>query len=79
MPELTVAPEDEGARLDSYLASYVQGISRSAFQRLIEDGCTRFVEVGPGKVLTGLLKRIAPDCKVANVSTVEALKAGLDV
>ena len=39
MHELTVAPEDEGARLDSYLASCVQGISRSAFQRLIEDGC----------------------------------------
>jgi len=37
--ELTVAPEDEGARLDFYLASHVQGISRSAFQRLIEDGC----------------------------------------
>ena len=52
--------------------------SRSV-RRLAQEGCTRFVEVGPGKVLTGLVKRIAPECKVANVSSVEALRAGLDV
>jgi len=32
------------------------------------DGVTRFVEVGPGKVLAGLIKRIAEGVEVVNVS-----------
>ena len=34
----------------------------------------RFIEVGPGKVLTGLVRRIDRDCTVENISTVAALR-----
>lgn len=41
MPELIVGPEAEGKRLDAYLASHDDTMSRSAFQRLIEEGCVK--------------------------------------
>ncbi len=36
--------------------------------RLPEEGITRVVEVGPGKVLTGIIKRTCPDLVLENVS-----------
>jgi [acyl-carrier-protein] S-malonyltransferase len=33
-------------------------------ERMVADGVTTLVEVGPGRVLTGLIKRIAPDVEV---------------
>ena len=38
-----------------------------SINRLTEDGFDTFIEIGPGKVLSGLVKRIARDAKVLNV------------
>jgi len=46
-------------------------------QWLAEQGVTRFVESGPGKVLTGLNKRIAKDAEHLSVESAESLKAAL--
>jgi [acyl-carrier-protein] S-malonyltransferase len=44
---------------------------------LIEQGVESFVEVGPGKVLGGLMRQISRDVKSFNVEDAESLKAML--
>jgi len=47
------------------------------WQRTIEnmagDGFDTFIEAGPGKTLSGLIKKIAPDVRVFNVSDIPSL------
>ena len=43
-------------------------------QKMISMGVRRFVEVGPGNVLTGLIKRIDSSVDLANVSDVESIE-----
>ncbi len=56
-----------------------QLMSPVKWQGLIENmingfNVTEFYEIGSGKVLTGLIKRINPDVKLFNIGTVEDLK-----
>jgi len=44
-------------------------------EKMIAMGVRRFVEVGPGKVLTGLIKRIDSSVELINVSDVASLEA----
>jgi len=41
-------------------------------------GVARFVEIGPGKVLSGLVKRISKEVETASVSDLDGLKAFQD-
>ena len=44
---------------------------------MILNGTTEFIEIGPGKVLSGLIKRINKDVKVLNIDKLEDIE-GLD-
>ena len=46
-------------------------------QKMVAMGVKRFVEVGPGNVLTGLIKRIDANVETVNVSDVPSLEAFL--
>jgi [acyl-carrier-protein] S-malonyltransferase len=46
-------------------------------QELARQGVTRVVEVGPGKVLSGLVKRIAPEIESFQVSDPASLEKTL--
>ncbi len=47
---------------------------QATIERLIRQGFDRFVEVGPGRVLTGLMRKIDRQVTAVNVSTWESLK-----
>jgi len=47
-------------------------------ERMVGMGVRRFVEIGPGSVLTGLIKRIAPDTELVNVSDAVSLEKFLE-
>jgi [acyl-carrier-protein] S-malonyltransferase len=48
---------------------------RESIELLIQKGITRFVEVGPGKVLSGLVRQIDRDASCLNVEDTAGLKA----
>jgi len=47
-------------------------------EKLINDGIEEFYEIGPGKVLTGLMRRINRKIKVVNISNLRAIEELLE-
>jgi [acyl-carrier-protein] S-malonyltransferase len=48
-------------------------------RRLIADGATKFVELGPGIVLAGLIRKIDRNVAVASVENEAGLEAALTI
>jgi [acyl-carrier-protein] S-malonyltransferase len=70
-------PERKGAALRRALLEQVTAPVRwvEIVQALAGLGVTTVVEIGPGKVLTGLVRRIAPDLELLNVEDPASLEA----
>ena len=47
---------------------------RESVNYMIKSGVTDFLEIGPGKVLSGLVKKINKDVKISNINTLEDIK-----
>lgn len=47
---------------------------QQSIEKMIEDGVDTFIEAGPGKSLTGFVKKINREVKSINIATVEDLK-----
>lgn len=86
MPVITNVDAAETLKADDFKLKMPKQISSSVhwtqtIQKMVEEGVDTFVEIGPGKVLAGLNKKIAPETTVYNVfdkasldTTVAALK-----
>ena len=75
---VTARPETDAEVIRRLLVEQVTGRVRwreSMEWMASEGGVTRFVEVGSGKVLTGMAKRIAPDAEALALNTAEELEA----
>jgi len=46
---------------------------QKCMERLLADGVEQFYEIGPGRVLTGLMRRISRKTKVINISSAQSL------
>ncbi len=47
---------------------------RESINYMIKSGVTEFIEIGPGKVLSGLVKKINKDVKISNINVLEDIK-----
>ena len=71
--ELTTHAEDFRAKMPKQIYSSVHWTQ--TIQKMVEEGVDTFIEIGPGKVLAGLNKKIAPEANVYNVFDKESLES----
>lgn len=72
----TAAPLTEPDQIRTELVEQVTSPVRwiASVQRMVAAGVTRFVEIGHGNVLTGLIKRIVPGLELINVNSAAAIE-----
>lgn len=70
-------PNQDGGRVRQLLVQQVCApvLWEQSVQTMIGLGATTFVEIGPGKVLTGLVKRISKEMTLINIEDTAGLKA----
>ncbi|MBA3492542.1 MAG: hypothetical protein H0T87_00025 [Gammaproteobacteria bacterium] len=68
---LVSAPKEIREALERQVSAPV--LWSASMRRLIDDGFTTFVEVGPGKVLKGLMREIAKNAMAYNVENTGTL------
>lgn len=77
---VTATPLHVAADVRSELLAQIASPVRwsASVQRMAEMGIDTFVEIGPGKVLSGLIKRIAPQARCFNAGTLAETHAVVD-
>jgi len=73
---VTASEENDVNKIKSLLVEQITSRVRwrESVNYMINKGISDFIEIGPGKVLSGLVKKINKDVKVSNINSVEDLK-----
>jgi len=76
----TAKPVSSESEIRSTLTSQVTGSVRwiESIQYLISAGHHNFIEIGPGKVLAGLVGKISPDAKVTSIEDLPSLESAIE-
>src|SRR4029079_14895854 len=71
------APNSDKARVRPLLVTQVCApvLWEQSVLSMVELGVSSFVEIGPGKVLSGLVKRITKDVAISNIEDSAGIKA----
>lgn len=74
---VTARPHGTAAEIQSLLVDQVTHTVRweESLRCLLNDGFTRFIELGPGTALSGFMKRVDKSVQVLNVADVPSLEA----
>jgi [acyl-carrier-protein] S-malonyltransferase len=60
---------------DELLKQLCSGVQwQRSVEYMLKQGASKFIEIGPGKVLAGLIKRISRDAETVNIGDVTAVK-----
>ena len=73
---VTAQKEDNVDKIKSLLIDQITSRVRwrESVDYMIKNKVTNFVEIGPGKVLSGLVKKINKNVKISNISSLEDVK-----
>lgn len=73
-------PYNESTDIKANLAKHITCPVRfkESVQTMIEDGVDTFIEIGPGKVLSGFVKKIDDSVKIMHINNVESLKQTIE-
>ena len=68
--------EDDPEKIKELITKQIESPVRwiQLVENMMERGISRFIEVGEGKVLTGLIKRITKDAELVNINSVESVE-----
>ncbi len=73
---VTAKKEDDISLIKSLLVGQITSRVRwrESVNYMIKEGVVDFVEIGPGKVLSGLVKKIDNDVQVSNINSLDDIK-----